>query len=142
MPKARKKRLEKVVLLLITFIQLSFAWPDSAEDKVDEGLYFHSFRVDKDRRTELNLTPEKPLSLPGGFTLTFDFKIRSEVDIFGYIFRIIGNHETNIDLISNIETNSLVLVAGNATLLNFMTTEVRENAKKRMDKSRTEGQYR
>ncbi|MDR1224014.1 MAG: hypothetical protein LBL07_14220 [Tannerella sp.] len=128
MPKIRKKRLEKVALLLITFIQLSFAWPDSMEDKVDEGLYFHSFLVDKDRRTELNLTPEKPLSFPDGFTLTFDFKIRPETDIFGYIFRIIGNHETNIDLISNIETNNLVLVAGNMTLLDFLTAEARENA--------------
>jgi DNA-binding SARP family transcriptional activator len=95
---------------------------------VEEGLHFRSFTVDKDSRTGLNLTPEGPLSLPGGFTLTFDFKIRRETDIFGYIFRIIGDRETNIDLISNIETNNLVLVAENTTLLDFITPEVVANA--------------
>jgi two-component SAPR family response regulator len=115
------------MLLLLSFLQLSFAWPDSMEDKVDEGLYFHSFTVDKDSRTGLNLTPDKPLSLPGGFTLTFDFKIRRERDIYGCIFRIIGDRETNIDLISTIETNNLVLVMKNTTLMDFnFATEIPE----------------
>jgi two-component SAPR family response regulator len=115
------------MLLLLSFLQLSFTWPDSVEDKADEGLYFHSFTVDKDSRTGLNLTPDKLLSLPGGFTLTFDFKIRREWDIYGYIFRIIGDRETNIDLISTIETNSLVLVMKNTTLMEFnLATEIPE----------------
>jgi two-component SAPR family response regulator len=99
------------------------------EDNMEGGLYFHSFLVDKDSRTGLNLTPEKPLSLSGGFTLAFDFKIRSEHDIYGYIFRLVGDQMMNIDLISNIENNSLVLVGGNSTLLNFGVTEVRKSTK-------------
>jgi hypothetical protein len=75
------KRINKrpgwIALLSLALTQLSFVQADSME----KGLYFHSFLVDKDSRTGLNLTPEKPLSLSGGFTLTFDFKIRPEHDI-------------------------------------------------------------
>jgi two-component SAPR family response regulator len=127
-PEIVKNRLEEAVLLLIALIQLSFVWPDNTEDKVDGGLYFHSFLVDKDSRTELNLTPEKPFSFPEGFTLTFDFKIRPEHDTYGYIFRIICNQNTNIDLISNIESPSLMLVYGNAMMTNFPTAEIQENS--------------
>ncbi|MDR1407722.1 MAG: hypothetical protein LBJ23_06725 [Tannerella sp.] len=122
-------RFAGIVMWLFTSIQLSVAHDNNAGDDLDGGLYFHSFLVDKDSRTELNLTPDKPLSFPAGFTMTFDFKIRRERDIYGYLFRIVGNQETNIDLISNIETNSLLLVAGNTTLLDFITTDVRESAK-------------
>jgi two-component SAPR family response regulator len=121
------KRFTEIVLLLISLIHLSFVWPDSMEDKVEEGLYFHSFKVDKDSRTGLHLTPEKALSLPNGFTLAFDFKIRRERDIYGYIFRIVGDQETNIDLISTIEANSLMLVMKNTTLMEFhFVTEIPE----------------
>ncbi|MDR2774187.1 MAG: hypothetical protein LBC19_05505 [Tannerella sp.] len=127
-PEIVNKRLKEVVLLLITFIQLSFVCADNTEDKKDEGLYFHSFLVDKDSRTGLDLTPEKPFSFPDGFTLSFDFKIRPEHDTYGYIFRIICNQNTNIDLISNIDSPSLMLVSGNTTLTNFPTSEIRESA--------------
>jgi hypothetical protein len=95
---------------------------------MDVGLYFHSFLVDKDSRTGLNLTPEKPLSLSGGFTLTFEFKLRPERDIYGYIFRIIGDETTNIDLISNMDKDNLLLVTENTTLLDFVTAEIQGNA--------------
>jgi two-component SAPR family response regulator len=99
------------------------------EGGVEGGLYFHSFMVDKDNRTGLDLTPDKPVSLSsGGFGLSFDFKIRNERDIYGYIFRIVGNRTVNIDMISNIENNSLVLVGGNTTLLSFDIAAVREKA--------------
>jgi two-component SAPR family response regulator len=129
MPEIVSQRLKKVVLLFITLIRLSFAWADNTENKVEEGLYFHSFLVDKDSRTGLDLTPEKPFSFSNGFTLSFDFKMRPEHDTYGYIFRIICNQNTNIDLISNIESPSLMLVSGNTTLTNFPTSEIRENAK-------------
>jgi hypothetical protein len=123
------KKLGGLLLLLLSFIQLSFAQTDKARDNIDVGLYFHSFLVDKDNRTGLDLTPEKPLSLSGGFTLMFDFKLRRERDIYGYIFRIVGDRTTNIDLISNIDKDNLVLVAENTTLLDFGTSEIQGNAK-------------
>lgn len=115
--------------MFITLIRFSFVWADNTEDKVNEGLYFQSFLVDKDSRTGLDLTPEKPFSFSDGFTITFDFKMRPEHDTYGYIFRIICNQNTNIDLISNIESPSLMLVSGNTTLTNFPTSEIREYAK-------------
>jgi two-component SAPR family response regulator len=116
---------KKLVWLLITCFPFSFAWADNTDDRAEEGLYFHSFLVDKDSRTGLNLTPEKPFSFPDGFTLTFDFKIRPEHDTYGYIFRMICNQHTNIDLISNIESPSLMLVFGHTALASFPTSEVR-----------------
>ncbi|MDR1557894.1 MAG: hypothetical protein LBS88_12840 [Tannerellaceae bacterium] len=95
---------------------------------MDRGLYFHAFRANKDNRTSLNLTPDKPLSLSGGFTLTFDFRIRAETEIFGYILRIIGNESNNIDLISNTYLyNNIILVAGDHTLMDFNLDELPEN---------------
>jgi two-component SAPR family response regulator len=114
-----------IFLMLSASILLSFVWATQADDGMDAGLYFHSFRVDKDSRTGLDLTPEKPLSFPKGFTLSFDFKIRPEKDFFGYIFRIIADRKTNIDMVSNISDGNLVLVAGNSTLLDFKLSEIR-----------------
>jgi two-component SAPR family response regulator len=110
--------------MLFLSIVSSFGKTNRNDDGMMAGLHFNSFQVDKDSRTGLNLTPEKPLSLPKGFTLSFDFKIRPEKETFGYIFRITGDRKTNIDMISNILDNNLVLVAGNNTLLDFTQDEI------------------
>ncbi|GHT04677.1 hypothetical protein FACS189423_07730 [Bacteroidia bacterium] len=114
-------------LLLVAFAEISFVYADDVERKIENGLVFNSFMVEKDYRTGLNLTPDKPFSLSDGFTLTFDLKIRQEVDVFGYILRIIGNGTTNIDLISNFTYNNMVLVMGDKTLLDFKTKELDVN---------------
>jgi len=119
------KKLAWAIILLLLFVRSSPAGAQQTEDNTDEGLYFQSYMVDKDHRTGLDLTPDKPLTLSGGFTLAFDFKLRPERDRYGYIFRIIGDQKTNIDLISNYEShNTIVLVAGNNSLLNFPVDEI------------------
>ena len=66
------------------------------------GLAFHGQEVTLDKRTELNLTPDKLLKFNDEFELSFDYKIDSirPNSIFGYIFRIINTENINVDLIS------------------------------------------
>ncbi|MDR2534129.1 MAG: hypothetical protein LBC81_05090 [Tannerellaceae bacterium] len=109
-----------MLIALLTSITLQ-----AGEDDKEEGLFFNSFEVNKDSRTRLNLTPDRPMAMPGGFTITFDFKIRPEQEVFGYIFRIIGNGSTNIDLISNSsQYHNIVLVVDNRTFIEFNLNEL------------------
>jgi hypothetical protein len=97
----------------------------SENSKVKQGLYFYSYEANKDKRTSLNLTPKKPFSFPGGFSMDFDFKLRAGVENFGYIFRAIGNDDLNIDLISDINSlSSISLIVGNKTLIQFKVDEI------------------
>jgi DNA-binding SARP family transcriptional activator len=96
-----------------------------AAESPGKGLWFRSFEVDKDKRTSLNLTPDKPLQLPKGFSMTFDFKLSSRGENFGYIFRIIGNDNLNIDLLSDVSTSrTFSLIIGNKTVIQLKTTEI------------------
>ena len=70
------------------------------------GLYFSSYEVVQDQRTSLDLTPHKPFEFPGGFSIEFDINIRRDDGYYGYIFRMIGDHGTNIDLVSNMASTS------------------------------------
>jgi two-component SAPR family response regulator len=70
------------------------------KQNISTGLFFKSFETDKDNRTGLNLTSEDRFNFPEGFTISFDVKLRVEVQTFGYLFRIIGNDTLNIDLLS------------------------------------------
>ena len=94
---------------------------------VKQGLYFRSFEVDKDKRTSLDLTPEKPLTLNKGFTIEFDIQIRRYTQNFGYIFRIIANDTLNIDFITNIasEESAFAIVVKNRSVIQYTNTELR-----------------
>lgn len=86
-----------------------------------QGLYFHSYEVNKDLRTTLNLTPEKDISLTNGFTLEFDLKLRREKHNFGYIFRMIIGDKQSLDLVVQASSTSRAyfLVTGNENKLTF-----------------------
>jgi DNA-binding SARP family transcriptional activator len=66
------------------------------------GLFFSSYEVVQDERTSLCLTPGKPFRFTDGFSLEFDVNFRQDDGYYGYIFRIIANGDTNIDLVSNV----------------------------------------
>ena len=71
-----------------------------AAQGVNYGLEFKSHEVDKENRTGLDLTPEKSFNFSKGFTISFDVLFeRKSTQIFGYILRIIGNNNQNIDFI-------------------------------------------
>jgi two-component SAPR family response regulator len=59
--------------------------------EVKYGLAFNSFETIQEKRTSLNLTSDKALSLPEGFILSFDVCFQSGYQRdFGYVFRIIS----------------------------------------------------
>ncbi len=96
-----------------------------ADDSIRQGLHFYSFEVDKDKRTYLDLTPEKSLKFSNGFSMEFDFKLKTKDENFGYVFRILGNDSLNIDLISDIKVgNTYSMVIGKNTVLQFTTNEI------------------
>jgi two-component SAPR family response regulator len=62
--------------------------------EVRYGLAFNSFEVIQEKRTGLNLTPDKALFLPKGFILSFDICFQSGYQRdFGYVFRIISGED-------------------------------------------------
>lgn len=75
----------------------------TAQDQnIEYGLHFKSYEVEKEKRTGLNLTPDKPLSLSGNFSISFDFKVDSVVLYpFGYVLRIINEDGQHIDFLMN-----------------------------------------
>ena len=79
------------------------------------GLEFSSFEVVQEKRTGLNLTPEKPFSFSNGFTLSFDVRFQSNYKFsYGYVFRIIGENENHVDLLLR-DTNLVVTHMGKTT---------------------------
>lgn len=116
-----KISLKTVVLILIVFVHVkSYA-------EYSRGLHFCSFEVDQDKRTGLNLTPERKLDLPNGFSLQFDIQLRNQEQTFGYIFRIIGNDSLNLDLVSDISSNENIfsLVSGRKSLLQVRKSDLK-----------------
>ncbi len=72
-----------------------------SQNELNSGLYFASSEVVQDKRTSLNLTPEKPIKLSDGLKLEFDIQLRSGDGYYGYVFRIVSNSTDNFDFITN-----------------------------------------
>lgn len=107
-----RSKTQIILMLLCTAVNVCLA--DTL--KLREGLFFHSFETHKDLRTGLDLTPGEPFVFPDGFTMEFDIKLRSEVQNFGCIFRIVANDTLNIDLVSD-------YYAGNAENIFALVTQ-------------------
>lgn len=86
---------------------------------ISSGLYFAAHTAIKEKRTSLTLSPDFDASK--GFTVDFDIKLRPEEHNYGYIFRIVIDHEKSFDLIANFssEKRSLNLIEGNTIYLTF-----------------------
>jgi len=78
--------------LLLLFLSSFFLLEIAAQENVDYGLRFNSYRYVKEDRTSLNLTPTKSLVLPAKYTISFDLKFDPDQDLFGLIFRLINGH--------------------------------------------------
>jgi DNA-binding SARP family transcriptional activator len=97
----------------------------NCHDGIKRGLCFHSFEVDIDKRTGLNVTPDQSLIFKKGFSMEFDFNLRLEEKTCGYVFRIICNDTLNVDFLTNIHLNaSFSLVIKNRTIIQFTKTEI------------------
>ena len=113
------------ITLLLLYFTCCFLQVN-ADERFKRGLFFKSFEVDKDKRTYLNLTPDKSLDLSKGFIVEFDLNLRNEVQNFGYVFRLICNDTLNIDLLSNIASSEakFSLVIGHQSLVKYPNSEI------------------
>jgi two-component SAPR family response regulator len=77
------------------------------------GLEFSSHEVIPEKRTSLDLTPDKKLCFSNTSEILFDFKFRPGRTIyFGYIMRLITDNNRNIDLIYNQRLRNFNFVIG------------------------------
>jgi two-component SAPR family response regulator len=109
-----------VRFLIILFSILVAGLNAAGQDELLSGLYFSSHEVIPDNRTSLNLTPSGPFRFPDGFTIEMNANFRNGDGYFGYIFRIIGDQNTNIDLVSRqFSTPNFYLVLKDKVLITF-----------------------
>ncbi len=79
------------------------------------GLEFSSHEVVQDKRTSLDLSPDKTLCFKDNFEISFDLSFVPNLHTyFGYIVRIIEEDKQNIDLIYDIQNtkNRFNLIVG------------------------------
>jgi len=110
-------------ILVLFFV---YSLPTKSNDRLQRGLYFHAFEVDKDKRTCLDLTPTKPLVFHQGFSMEFEINLRSYIQTFGYVFRIICNDTINVDFLANITsvTTNFSIVIKNRTVIQYKNSEI------------------
>jgi two-component SAPR family response regulator len=79
------------------------------------GLIFSSYETVQEKRTSLDLGAGEPLCLENGGKLSFDLLFMpNNITYFGYIFRLINNHNQNIDLVYDQGNNGFNVIAGDA----------------------------
>ena len=79
------------------------------------GLGFSSHEVFQDKRTSLDLTPDKSLCFNDNFDISFELSLfPNQITYFGYIVRIIEDDKRNIDLVYNAQTpkNHINIIIG------------------------------
>lgn len=118
--------MKNTLLLIFTL----FVWTGYSQESLEDGLFFLSREVIKDKRTSLNLTPEKPIRLEKGFVMEFESNFRQKDGYYGNIFKIVGDKEFNIDLISNFELGlnskdaNFLLIVNNAILYTYQWKDI------------------
>lgn len=88
-------------LKTIFFLQFFFFFITQRTHAQTYGLGFSSYETVQDKRTSLDLSPDKTLCFDGSFEMSFDMAFFPKGMYFGYIFRIIENDQRNIDLVFN-----------------------------------------
>jgi DNA-binding SARP family transcriptional activator len=74
--------------------------PSSGQSLSPFGLGFYNNETVQDRRTSLDLTPERALTFHDNTELSFEFNfLPDHLNYFGYILRIVRNNTQNIDLL-------------------------------------------
>lgn len=116
----------EVRILFILYTILTLGLNSFSQDELLSGLYFSSHEAIQDKRTSLNLTPNKSFEFANGFSLEFDANFRRGDGYYGYIFRIIGDNNTNIDLVSNLAstTSNFWLVYKDQNLFSYRWSDL------------------
>ena len=115
----------KTVIYLLFFV---CSFKTFGQNDLLSGLYFSSHEVIQDKRTSLNLTPRDYFKFSDNFSLEFEANFRQGDGYYGYIFRLLGDDATNIDLVSNLASTSsnFWLVYKEQTLLSFKWEQLPE----------------
>jgi two-component SAPR family response regulator len=107
-------------IAIIIYVFLS-ACPALAQKDTHSGLFFRSHEVIQDQRTSLNLTPKESIRIKNEFLIEFDILFREGDGFYGYIFKMLANGKTPIDLVSNLASQSenFWLVVGDKAVLSL-----------------------
>ena len=117
----------KYAFLVIFILSM---WELRGDNRIN-GLSFYSHESNRDQRTSLNLTPDKPFHFSKGFTIGFDFCFHSGTTAYGYILRMIGDDNVNFDLLSSVPQldnygenyREFFLIIKNQTVIHFNPEE-------------------
>lgn len=93
-------------IYIIAFLIVIVGLNSFSQERLLSGLFFSSHEVVQDKRTSLNLTPNGSYKFTDGFSLEMEANFRKGDGHYGYIFRLIGDEKTNIDLVSNLASTS------------------------------------
>ena len=115
-----------VRFLIILFSILYNGLNAFCQDEFLSGLQFSSHEVIPEKRTSLNLTFDEPYKFPDGFSVEMEANFRRGDGHYGYIFRIIGDEHTNIDLVSHLASPSsnFWLVVKDKVIFSYKWTDV------------------
>ena len=91
----------KRLILIATYIFYSCMVAHAAEDQINGGMQFRSYEVAPNLRTSLRIPGNKNshLKYKSYLSLSFDLKINTQKECFGYICRIILDNKENIDIL-------------------------------------------
>lgn len=80
---------------------LLFLTANPASARIEKGLSFRSYEVPPNLRTSLVIPADKesPLKIHRNFILSFDLKIDTEKECFGYVCRMLIDGQHNVDVI-------------------------------------------
>lgn len=117
--------MKPIFLLILLLISLTnYAQPEKGSKY---GLSFKGHLENLDGRTSLNLTPENPIrTLEEGFNISFDLKLRKEIQTFGYVFRMIVDEKSSFDFISNLTEHELNFVINDRVSQEVKSTRLRD----------------
>lgn len=103
------------IILTIFLFRSLFCNAETPPDEVfDYGLSFLSHSVNQDKRTSLELTPDKPFKFSNdGFEISFELKLKEELYTYGYVARIISDDASSFDIISYLLKGKLNFVLTN-----------------------------
>lgn len=76
-------------------------------DDYSYGLTFRAHTYNQDERTCLDLTPDRALRLQDGFTMEFDLCLYQAGMTYGYVFRIITEDDSCLDMTAHLNTGNL-----------------------------------
>lgn len=116
-----------VILLIGLFHPLfAFSKEEKALIEADHGIYFYSYEVEKEKRTSLHIPLSDLHGLGNQYAISFDFKIRMGLQNFGYIFRMIGKDNINLDLVvPDLRTGEYFsLIFANKSIVRFKRSDI------------------